>query len=245
MSSPYRAGPPSYVRAPPASPARRAVAFLLGGLAARIEARRTPRLLVTLARSCPSDFARLLHGDPGDPSGTGPRVVMAPAVSAAQANRALRGCSAEERDAVAQHVGGLPSLQASGRAPDATHRARHSAPPPSRLLLHPTPHGGGSGGHRPPGCRPSHAPGARRPDRERLPVTARERAFPCQAPVKMAVFDPVYARRFRGGLHGPTPCPSTLRPGVWPIQFRVSGAGAACLQRPRPGSRARARVRAT
>jgi len=124
--SPYRAAEarPLPATAPRASWWRRWLAE--PALSNMLRARRARLLLRALAKGCPSDFARLMHGAPyrdhrwldREPPGfahqlnhiaatdpDGPPEAVLP-LSAAQAIRALRGCSAEERDAVAKHVGG-------------------------------------------------------------------------------------------------------------------------------------------
>jgi hypothetical protein len=117
--TPYRtpAARPLPAVAPRAPWWARARAEYRDGLSNRLRARQARLLLLALARTAPSDFARLMHGHPfeshdlnesarHDESGMCPAEVRPPAISAAQAIRALRGCSAEERDRVAQHLHG-------------------------------------------------------------------------------------------------------------------------------------------
>lgn len=153
MTSPYRSAPNASRRAAPARGWRLLRAWRVARRADAPE-RRVRHALLRVARAAPSDFARLVHGIDRTSDLWPPEVAPAITVSAAQAIRALRGCSAEERDAVAQH------LQPIGcRTCMDILRGFRTAPAP---LTH-TRTEGGPGGIALRGDAPSHAPAVRNP----------------------------------------------------------------------------------
>lgn len=161
MGDPYRRSSRGAARTvAPRAPLWRILLALLSGLGPRLADRRRRLTLRALAETAPSTFAALVHA--GVPSVT-ERDDRVTGVSPETAIRALRGCSGEKRDAVAQHVGDCLAcrLLVELQTPPIAHGIplRHQ---PGSFFIQPRTEGG-PGGSALRGDAPSHAPAVRNP----------------------------------------------------------------------------------